>query len=141
MLNDAQRNRLRIAMRLIEEKLRDIEQRLAQPEQRGLLSDMRNDVTPEMERSLREKIQMVDAVIEDMRKQFALPAETKLASREILEGLPQLWVMLQETNAKSLGRYGSVDPALAPLLDPRIETLARLMFEMEDAALRAIQRV
>lgn len=139
MLNNAQRNHLRIVMSLIEAKMRTIESRLANSEEHGMMSEVRNDITPAMEQALREKIQVIYAVIDELRTRFALPAETKLASREILMGLSQLWVMLQESDAKALGGYGTVDPAVAPLLDPQIERLAGLMFALEDAALGRVE--
>lgn len=131
MLNDAQRSSLRIVMRLIEEKMRAIERQLAQPLEHWLLFEVRNDITPDIERALRQPIQEVYTLIGALKEQFALPLETELASREILKGLSQLWVMLQESDSNSFRRYGTVAPALAPVLDPQIETLARLMLEME----------
>lgn len=140
MLNDAQRNHVRIAMSLIEEKMHSIAARLATPKEHGLMCDIQKDITPEMARVLRQKIQVVYAVIRELRDRFALPVETKQASREILKGLPQLWVMLQETDAKSLVRFGAVDPALAPVFDPQIKTLARLMFDLENSVLGKAER-
>jgi len=99
------------------------------------MSDVQNDVTPEMERALREKICVVYAVIDDLQTRFALPLETKLASREIIQGLSQLWAVLQEFDAEGLGRYGTIDSFIVPLLDPQIKILARLMFALEHIAL------
>jgi hypothetical protein len=131
MLNDAQRNHLRILMSRIEEKMRAIEFRLGHPDKNGLMSEIRNDITHEIAQVLREKLPEVYDLIRTLRDQLALPRESKQLSRELMMGLPQLWVVLQESDSKSLRRYGDVDHALAPVLDPQIETLARLMFELE----------
>lgn len=139
MLNDAQHISLRIVMRLIEEKMRAIDRQLANPEEHGLLFEVRNDITPDTERALRQPIQEVYTLIGALKEQFALPLETELASREILKGLPQLWVMLQESDAKGLQRFGAVDPALAQVLDPQICRLARLMLELERIGLGNIE--
>jgi hypothetical protein len=40
--------------------------------------------------------------------------------------------MLQESEAKALGRYGAVGPADASLLDHQIEKLTRLVLESEN---------
>lgn len=139
MLNEAQHSSLRIVMRLIEEKMRAIDRQLANPEEHGLLFEVRNDITPDTGRALRQPIQEVYRLIGTFKEQFALPLETELVSREILKGLPQLWVMLQESDAKGLQRYGAVNPALAPVLDPQICRLARLMLELERIALGNIE--
>lgn len=135
MLNHAQQNRLRNAMGWIEERMRAIELRLTIREERGLMFHIQNNISPDMERALREKIQAVYRVIGEVQTQFELAPERKLASRDILTGLPQLWVMLQETGAKGLARYGTVDPVVALRLDPQIKLLGRLMFELVDMAL------
>jgi hypothetical protein len=135
MLNESQRTYLRIVLRLIEEKMRAIEFRLANPQEHGLMFEVSNDMTPEMERWLREKVAVVYSLIMTLRDRFALPVETKQASREVAKGLSsQHWVALKESDSRSLRRYGPIDAALAPVLDPLIETLARLMLELEDQA-------
>lgn len=48
MLNDAQRNSLRIVISLIKEKMRAMEVRLAHPDERALMFEIRNDVSPDM---------------------------------------------------------------------------------------------
>ncbi len=132
MLNEAQRNNLRIVMNMIEEKMRAIESRLDHPEEQRLMSEIRNDTTAETARALREKIPKVYDLIRTLRDRLALPRESKPLSRELLMSLPQLWVVLQESDSKSLRRFGDVNQTLAPLLDPQIDALARLVFELED---------
>lgn len=135
MLNEAQQRNLRIVLCLIEEAMRAIERRLTRPEERGLMFEVRNDLAPDAVRALRQKLPDVYAIIEGLRDRFALPGEIRYAGREVLKGLPQFWVMLQESDSKGLRRYGDVDPALGPVLDPRINRLARLMIEMEALAM------
>jgi hypothetical protein len=135
VLNDAQRTSLRIVMSLIEEKMRDIEARLASPEEHGLMFDVCNDLAPDVEQALRLTVAEVYALISTLRDRLALPREVKPVSREILKGLSQLWVVLQESDSQRLRRYGDVDPALGASLDPEIEALARLMLELEHLAI------
>ena len=134
MLNDAQRTSLGIVMRMLEEKMRAIEARLAQPEERALTFEVRNDLTPAMVQVLREKIDEVYVLIRALRDRLALPPTVKSASRDALTGLMPLWVVLQESTSERLRRYGEVDPSLAHVLDPKIGALARLMVEMDAAA-------
>jgi hypothetical protein len=86
MLNEAERSWLCIATRLIQEKMRTIEYQLVRPEAHWLMSEVQNNITPAREQALRERIQVVDTVIDELRTKFALPAEATLASREILKG-------------------------------------------------------
>ncbi len=132
MLNDSQRRSLRIAMRLIEDRVQEIEWLLDHPAQHRLMSEVTNDISDPLAQALREKIPHVYEVITTVRDRFALPIETKQASREASKGLAQLWAMLQEANAEALRRYGEVRPGLAPRLDPEITALAGLMLELRD---------
>jgi hypothetical protein len=134
MLNDAQRMNLGIVMRMLEEKMRAIEARLARPEERALTFEVQNDIPPDTAQALRERIVEVYALIETLRDRLALPLDVKSASRDVLTGLMPLWVVLQESTSKRLLRYGEVDPSLASILDSKIEAMARLMVEMDDAA-------
>ncbi len=87
MLNDAQRTSLRIVMSLIEEKMRDIEARLASPEEHGRMFDICHDLAPDVQQALRLTVAEVYALIPPLRDRLALPREVKPASREILKGL------------------------------------------------------
>jgi hypothetical protein len=132
MLNDAQRTSLRIALTMTERKMRAIEARLLQREERGLMYEIGNDVTVEMAAALHHRIHAVYALISELKSRLGLPRESKPASREINEGLAILWVTLQESDTRALRRYGEVDRRLAPVLDPHIEALAQHMLALED---------
>lgn len=135
MLNDAHRRNLRVVLGLVEEKMKAIESRLAQPEEHGLMDEIKPDLRPDVEATLRRQVDAAYTLIRRLKDQFALPTETTLASREIFKGLPQIWVMLQESDSRRLQGYGEVDPADAAVLDPLIEQLARLVLDMEAVAL------
>lgn len=135
MLNDAHRRNLRIVLNLVEEKMKAVESRLARPEESGLLYTVKSDLHPDVEATLRRQVAAAYMLIRRLKARFALPTETTLASREILKGLPQLWVMLQESESRRLRGYGDIDPDDAAALDPLIEQLAQLMLDMEAVAL------
>ena len=132
MLNEAQRNSLRIILSLIEEKMRAVTFRLAHPEEQALMFEVHNDLSPDTPQALQEKVAEVSGLIQILRDRLALPREIKPTSRELLTGLAQLWVLLQESDSQGLGRFGDVHPAVSPALDVHIERLANLMLEMED---------
>lgn len=131
MLNDSHRTKLRIAMELIEEKMKAIQVRLAQPDESGVMFEIRNDLSPEIHEALPQQIEAVYAVMEEVKHQFALRMEMKPLSRELLRGLPQLWVMLQECESRRLRGYGAITEADAAVLDPLLARLARLLYDME----------
>ncbi|MEW6543765.1 MAG: hypothetical protein AB1411_09145 [Nitrospirota bacterium] len=135
MLTDGQRSFLGVVITMIEEKMKAVEWRMAHPEEQGLTFEIRNDLTPDMAGALHTRVEAVYALVRVVRDRLMLPREVRYATRDILKGLPQLWVALQESDSKSLGRYGSVDPALGPVLDPRIGTLACLLSELQDIVL------
>ena len=132
MLNDAQQTSLGIVMRMVEEKMRALEARLARLDEQALTFEIHNDLTPVTVQALREKIKEVYALIRALCDHLALPLEITPASKDVLSGLMQRWVILQESTSKRLQRYGEVDPSLAHVLDPKIDALARLMVEMDD---------
>lgn len=135
MLNDAQRNSLRIVLSLIEEKMRAVTFRLAHPDERALMFEVHNDLSPDMPQAVQKKVAEVSALIQVLRDRLALPREVKSTSRELLTGLAQLWVYLQDSDSKGLGRFGDVAPAVPLALDAQIERLAQVMLEMEDIIL------
>jgi hypothetical protein len=135
MLNDSHRTRLRIAMRLIDEKMAAIESRLAHPDERRLMFEVNNDLTADLEQKLRAQLEAVYRLIAALKNRFELSREIRPASRDILQGLPQLWVMLQESDSKHLRGYGRLDPADHAALDPQIQQLATLVLQMESLML------
>lgn len=135
MLNDAQRNSLRIVLSLIEEKLRAVTCRLAHPEERALMFEVHNDLSPDTPQVVQEKVAEASELIQVLRDRFALPREVKTTSKELITGLAQLWVYLQDSDSKGLGRFGDVGPAVSHTLDADIGRLAHVTLKMEDIIL------
>jgi hypothetical protein len=131
MLNDSQRVSLRIAFRLIDERMREIEAILERPEEVGVMYEVRDDLSPAMRERLPEKISAVRAILKNLRDRLALSAEITTARREAFKGLPYLWEVLEESTSKRLRRYGAVDDRLARILDPQIQSLETLIIELE----------
>lgn len=131
MLNESHRLKLRIALTLIEQKMKAIELRLAHPQERGLMFDMSGDLDDGMEQILRQKMREVYGLLRILKDRFALSSESTPASRDILRGLPELWAMVQETNSRHLRGYGEVEPPDAAVLDPLLRNLGYLLYDME----------
>jgi hypothetical protein len=131
MLNEAQERSIHIVMRLIEEKMKSVERLLEQGDQQGVTFQVTQDLTPDMVRTLHATVPEVYALLKEICERFSLAAEIKPVSREVLKGLPELWVMLEESDSRNLGRYGDVDPRVGPLLDPAVQKLGNLMFQLQ----------
>jgi hypothetical protein len=131
MLNEAQRTRLEIVLRAVEDKMHAIQQLVDRHDESRLMCDLINDLTPDSRRMLQMKIPAVYDRIRCLRDRFQLNRETRPASREIFGGLSLLWVALQESDSKRLRGYGALDPVDAQTLDPEIEQLADWMLDLE----------
>ncbi len=132
MLNEAQQRNLHIVMRLIEEKMRALEVRLVRPEEHGVMFEISDDMSADIAPALRQEIQEVMTILRELKHSFSLPRETMLTSQELIRGLSQLWVSLQESDSKGLRRFGDVHSAVSPALDSQVERLAEFMLRMGD---------
>lgn len=112
--------------------MRAIEDRLARPEERRLMYAVENDLAAGTVPALRDKLADVYACVARVRDRFDLPVEVRRASVEVGKGLSELWVALQESDSKRLRGFGPVDPGVAPVLDPEIARLARLMLDLRE---------
>lgn len=130
MLNEAQQRNLHIVMRLIEEKMRALEFRLVRPEEHGVMFEISNDMSADIASALRQEIQEAMTILRELKHCFSLPRETTPTSQELVRGLSQLWVSLQESDSKGLRRFGNVHSAVSPALDSQVERLAELMLKM-----------
>lgn len=130
MLNDAQERNLQIVMRLVEEKMRALEDRLVSPEEHGLMFEIGNDVSADIALPLQQGIQEVMTVLRELKDHFSLPCEITPTSQELTRGLSSLWVSLQECDSKGLRRFGDVHSSVSPALDSQVQRLSELMLKM-----------
>lgn len=135
MLNEAQRGRLAIVLRAIEDELCEIERFMDRPESPRLLSQVHDDLSPATRATLKGRIPAVYEVIRRLRTHFHLPQEVRSVSRRIIGNLSLLWVALQESDSRRLHGYGAVDAVDAQVLDPDIEMLAGQLRVIEEAVL------
>lgn len=131
MLNDAQRGRLEIVLRAVEDKMRTMQYLIDCCAESRLMSELKNDLTPESRAASREKIPAVYDRIRWLRDRFELHVETRPTSREMYAGLSLLWVDLQESMSKRLQEFGHVNPVDADTLDPELAQLAEWMLDLQ----------
>ncbi len=133
-LNQAQRSALSIALRRLEEHLRQAEHWLNGTDEIGILYRRRLDIEAERHRIALGKIDEALQVICDLAREFDLaPVDQDLLAKLSAE-MTVCWADLIDTRSIKLQRYGAVDPRLASVLDPRLDHLAELASELATLA-------
>jgi hypothetical protein len=132
-LNPNQFRSVTITLRLLEERLADIERVIAQDEQ-GILYQRVAQFTPQQRAQMNEIIRAMREQIRRAAEEFQLPGEEQNAARYIVGTLSLSWESLEEIRSRKLKGYGAVDPALRDTLDPILKQLIRLLFSLTDVA-------
>ncbi len=130
MLNAAQKRSLTIALRLIEERLFDLQLTLKHRSYQGILFRLEIDLSEEQISLISDNIENIFRIIRRLKKDFHLQAEKKMFSSSILGTSSYFWTILEDEKAKKLVRYGSVHPQLSERLDPSLETLTSALYEL-----------
>ena len=132
-LNPNQFRSVTITLRLLEERLADIERVIAQDEQ-GILYQRVAQFTPQQRAQMNEIIRAMREQIRRAAEEFQLPGEEQNAARYIVGTLSLSWESLEEIRSRKLKSYGEVDPELRDTLDPILNQLIRLLFSLTDVA-------
>lgn len=131
-LNENQLRTVTVTLRLLEQRLEDIE-RVAQQDVEGILYYRHAQFTPQQIRRIRQLIALMREEIRRAANQFQLPVEEVNVVRYIIGTLVLSWESLEESRPRKLKAYGDVDPALQDTLDPILRRLIQLLFTLEDA--------
>jgi hypothetical protein len=134
-LNENQRRTVTTTLRLLEERLGEIE-RVIQSDEVGILYRRRAHFTPTQVKQMRDLIAAMRAEIQRAATQFHLPSEEINPVRFIIGTLSLSWESLEDSRSRKLGAYGEVDPELNDTLDPILQHLIDLLFDLEDVARR-----
>ena len=97
----------------------------------GVLYDMENDVPVAVKNEMMGKISSIKGKINTLAARFSLDRRHRKARQLILSQLSCAWESLEETKTKRLKRYGDVDQELKELLDAELDTIIRMVLEME----------
>jgi hypothetical protein len=130
-LNQSQFRSVTISLRLLEERLVDIERVIAQDE-KGILYERVAHFTPEQLAQMRELIAVMRQGIQHATDEFHLPREEHNVERYIVGTLSLTWESLEEIRSRHLKSYGDVDPALRDTLDPILRLLIQQLFTLID---------
>jgi hypothetical protein len=132
-LNENQERAVGVTLRLLEERLKRIEQ-VIDADEEGILYRRVARISPAEREKMRALLMAMREQIRRAAEQFHLRKEEQNAAREIVGTLSLAWESLEDARPRKLGAYGAVDPALKDTLDPILQQLIRLLFELEDVA-------
>lgn len=132
-LNENQRRAVTVSLRLLEERLANVERMIHEDEQ-GILYSRRVAFTPEQVKHMEAVIAAMRDEIRRVATEFQLPREEQNVARAIAATLEMSWESLEEVRPRRLRNYGSVDPTLKETLEPILKRLIRLLFDLENTA-------
>ena len=133
-LNQNQERVVASTLRLLEERLAEIE-RLLTVNEEGILYRRVARFTPEQRTKIQALISELRTAITALAQTFHLTREEQDPARKMMGLLSVSWESLYDIHAHRLIGYGDVDPTLKETLDPAAQKLTRLVLELEDVAL------
>ena len=110
--------------------LRELEARLGRIRVLLDLNEFRTRLEPEQISQLRASVDRQQAVIDALFRRFRLPRETIDVVQTLIAELSISWTQLADSRSDKMGRYGDVNPALGPQLDPEIDQLIESCLQM-----------
>jgi len=134
-LNENQKRSVTVTLRLLEERLAEVERELTIDE-RGVLYTRVAHFSPRQVGTMRGLIAALRVVIQEMARTFQLEREIQNPARRIFGLMTVTWENLDELHSARLKAYGHVDPRLPAVIDPWAEQLTRLVRELELVAVQ-----
>ena len=132
-LNENQVRVVIVTLRLLEERLGEIE-RLMTVDEQGILYHQLARFSPRQSERMRGLIEELRAGIQAIAETFHLPREEQNPTRKIVALTSVTWESLEDLHAHRLEAYGAADPKLKETLDPWARKLTRLILALEEAA-------
>ena len=132
-LNQNQERVVVVTLRLLEERLAEIE-RLMSVDEEGILYHQVAHFSPSQSERMRELVEELRAGIQAIADTFHLQREEQKPTRKIVALTSVTWESLEDLRAHRLEAYGETDPKLKETLDPWTRKLTRLILALEEAA-------
>ena len=136
ILNSSQTRSVTITLRLLEERLAEVE-RLLTVDERGILYTRVAHFLPRQCEQMRALINELRATIKTVAENFHLPREDYDPARRMIGLLNITWESLEEMDAAGLKAYGQTDARLPELLEPHQKRLVELVLRLESVANQA----
>lgn len=131
-LTEDQRRHLGITLGRLQQQLREVGRALTQPAPRDGVVIEAEDLPPAFHRDAAGIIARISQGIAVLASRFDLPRREGSRLRWVRAILGILGSDLEDARAEKLRGYGTVDPALAGVLDPGIEELQQELRRLED---------
>ena len=131
MLNKDQKRGLTIALRIVEENMQYVEQVFNNGTYDGILYDVKCNMAEGVKGEIFKRVLLIKDKIKALAKRFALEKELREPAKEIFGKLSSCWSILEDAKARKLQRYGIVANELEDVLDPYLNGIIDLMFDIE----------
>jgi hypothetical protein len=130
LLNQYQKNSLRVTLQMFEESLRHVLEWLDGREENSVMYNRKLDLPKENKEQARREIEAALGLIENLSRKFDLHKESSDAASMLQGELTVSWANLHDTRAKKLARFGKVHPELESILDHDIHNLAEIALHL-----------
>ncbi len=137
-LNQNQERVVAVTLRLLEDRLAEIE-RLMTAREEGVLYRRTSHLDPQQRTQMDAVIGELRAEIQKLAGTFHLPREDQDAARKVVGLLSVTWESLEELRPRHLKSYGDVDPGLKETLEPAVSRLTHLVLLLEALAQQSAQ--
>lgn len=132
LLNSYQRRSLATTLSVLEEMLCEIERTLTGGGYKGILFELRDDISPSVKEEILKRISLIKERAEALAEQFTLEKRVDEAGRDFMGKLSYGWEILEGAKAAHQQGYGTVAEGLGETLDPQIDGILFLVNEMRD---------
>ncbi len=127
LLNENQQRALSTRLAMLDRFFYDVEQLLTGDAPRGEMFEVINDLSKEQKESVLSLLNEGRREIRISRDRFNLEVKREYLHRVMAGHLSIFWTILEDSRAAKLEGFGGVSPGLAAELDPRIESLLRIV--------------
>lgn len=127
LLNENQQRALSTRLAMLDRFFSDVEQLLTGEPLRGVMFEVINDLSEEQKENVFSLLKEGRHEIRMLRDRFNLEVKREYLHRVMAGHLSIFWTILEDSRASKLEGFGGVSPALAAQLDPRTESLLRIV--------------
>ena len=135
LLNENQQRALATRLAMLDRFFYDVEQLLSSNAVSGELFEVINDLTEEQQRKIVDLINEGRAEIRVARARFGLEVKREYVHRIMAGHLSIFWTILEDCRAAKLEGFGGVSTGLAAELDPKIESLIRIVNSLKSVVI------
>jgi len=140
MLNEGQRRHLSATLRVAEERLLTLQQRLQQEAPHHTLAEIDDDLSATERPLVLHTITHVLRLIAEASTTFHLSPTHQSLRRRVVAELSITWADLQGATSTHLRAYGTTDPRLRDVLDPLLERIADSLLDLCTALSGEVRR-